>query len=456
MEQNTVRAQNLAAVKMRLRQISEKAKQDKNLQFTSLAHLLTVELLEEAFNELPKNASPGVDGITHKEYGVNLRENLERLHQRLREKTYRAKPARRVFIEKENGKLRPIGIPSIEDKVAQKAVVYVLAAIYEQDFLSCSYGFRPGRNQHQALDAIYQMVTHGKVSFVVDADVTSYFDTVVHSEMMNFLRRRIADASILRLITKWLRSGVLEDGTLLLSAQGTPQGAVISPLLANLYLHYVLDTWVYEVVKPLLRGEVHLVRYADDFVVGFQHQQDAERFWRVLPKRFARYGLELSQEKSHLLPFGRFAEERLARYGEKPPTFNFLGFTHICGRNSKTGKFALHVQTMSKRLRRSLSNIADWCKTNRHLPISTQHELLCQKVLGHYGYYGRRTNMPTLKRYFASVKRLWGSWLRRRAQRRHLTWNDFYYRLLPRYPLPAPKIMQLGYQEVRQLELCFT
>jgi RNA-directed DNA polymerase len=455
-ERNTVGTLSLAAVQMKLRQIAEKAKQEPELQFTALAHLLTVEVLELAYNGLRKKASPGIDGVTWETYGQNLRENLEDLHRRLREKRYRAQPVRRVYIEKENGKKRPLGIPCLVDKIVQAAVVDLLEPIYEADFLDYSYGSRPNRNSHQALDAIYKAITHGKVSFVLDADITSYFDNIVKSNLMEFMERRIKDPSILRLINKWLNSGVIDNGELLVSEHGTPQGAVISPLLANIYLHYVLDEWVEKEIRPRFTGEIHLIRYVDDFVVGFQYQGDAEHFLSLLEKRFAHYGLELSKEKTHLIPFGRFAVEQEARKGRTPSTFPFLGFTHICGKNEKTGKFALHLRTISKRLHRSVKAVFQWCKANRHKRLRDQCHDLSLKLMGHYGYYGRRTNMPSLRQYFYLVKRTWGYWLRKRSQRRPLSWKRFYYGVLKRHPLPEPRIVQQGFRETRQLVLRLT
>lgn len=452
-ERNTVGTQSLSAVKMKLQRISEKAKANPDLQFTSLAHLITVDLLKAAFQQLRKNASPGIDGVTARTYEKDLLHNLEDLHRRLKEERYRAQPARRVYIEKENGKLRPLGIPCLEDKIVQRAVVFILEPIYEADFLNSSYGFRPKRGSHNALDAIYEMLVHRKVDEVLDADITSYFDNVVKSEMMRFLQRRIKDRSLLRLLNKWLRAGVLSDGELLMSDKGTPQGSVISPLLANIYLHYVLDIWLEQDVKPRLAGAVHLVRYADDFVIGFQYRKDAERVQEVLPKRFAKYGLELSPEKTSLIPFGRFATEREARKGKTVPTFDFLGFTHICGKNRKTGRFVLELRTMAKRFRRSLRNVNEWCRRNRHRPLPEQQQHLARMLAGHYQYYGRRTNMPRLKEYFTAVKQIWGNWLRRRSERCTLTWKRFYKGLLARLPLPQPRITQVGYREFGQLTL---
>ncbi|HXX38564.1 MAG TPA: group II intron reverse transcriptase/maturase [bacterium] len=424
----------------KLQRISELAKQDHTQQFTSLAHLLTVEMLGEAYRRLRKDASPGVDGLTAQEYEQDLVRNLQDLHRRLREGRYRAQPVRRVYIEQE-GKQRPLGIPALEDKIVQKAVVSILDAIYEQDFLPCSYGYRPGRGPQDALDEVFRAIVGGKVNYVLEVDVRNYFQNIVHEHLMTFLQQRIKDSSLMRLIAKWLHAGVLEEGRLLPTTKGTSQGAVISPVLANVYLHHVLDQWLETEVKPRLRGEAHLHRYADDFMFGFQHQEDAERVAGVLRERFAQYGLELNEEKTRLIAFGRFAERDLQRQGKgKPSTFDFLGFTHICARN-RAGKFTVHVRTARKRMRRAMRRVAEWCRTHRHLPVSEQHRILSRALQGHYAYYGRRSNMPSLRRFLEFTKRTWYKWLRRRSQRRRLSW-DAYNHVLRRCPLPGPHVMQ--------------
>ncbi len=442
MEGNTDSTQRLKTVFTKLRCISEKAKQDPTLHFTSLAHLLTVEMLGEAYQRLRKDASPGVDGLTAQEYEQDLEGNLQDLHRRLREGRYCAQPLRRVYIEQE-GKLRPLGIPSLEDKIVQKAVALVMEAIYERDFLPCSYGYRPSRGSQDALNAVFRAIVLGKVNYVLDVDIKSYFDNIVREHLMEFIQWRIKDPSLLRLISKWLHVGVLEDGRLLPTTKGTPQGAVISPVLANVYLHYVLDAWMDKEVKPRLRGEMYLIRYTDDFIVCFQYRGDAKRVASVLRERLASYGLELSEEKTRLLTFGRFAEQDLRRQGQgKPPTFDFLGFTHICARG-RNGKFTVHVRTARKRLRRAMQQVAEWCQVHRHLSVGDQHQALSRALQGHYAYYGRRSNMQSLQRFFWFVQRTWYRWLRRRSQRQSLTWAA-YDHLLSRYPLPTPRIVHLG------------
>lgn len=423
-----------------LERISELARQDHTLQFTSLAHLLTVERLGEAYQRLRKDASPGADGLTAQEYEQDLAGHLQDLHRRLREGRYRALPVRRVYIEQE-GKQRPLGIPALEDKIVQGAVVSILNAIYEQDFLPCSYGYRPGRGPQDALNEVFRAIVVGKVNYVLEVDIKGYFQNIVHEHLMAFLKQRIKDSSLLRLIGKWLHAGVLEDGRLLPVTNGISQGAVVSPVLANVYLHYVLDEWMEAAVKPRMRGRVYLIRYADDLIVCFQHREDAERVAGVLRKRFAKYGLELHEEKTRLIPFGRFAEDHLRRQDQaKPPTFDFLGFTHICARG-RNGKFTVHVRTARKRMRRAMKRMAEWCRTYRHWPIPEQHRMLSRALVGHYAYYGRVSNYPSLNRFFEFTKKIWFKWLRRRSQRRRLTWAQ-YHHLLRRYALPRPHVTQ--------------
>lgn len=423
----------------KIQRLAEKAKLEPKLQFTSLAHLIDGDLLTEAYRLLRKDASPGIDGLTAEEYERDLEGNLLALHARLRDGTYRAQPVRRVYIEKENGKLRPLGIPALEDKVAQKAALMVLEAIYEQDFLPCSFGFRPGRNAHAALDALSAAIVFGRTSYVLDADIKGYFDNIVREHLMDFIQRRVKDGALLRLIGKWLHVGVVEDGKLLPTTMGTPQGAVISPWMANVYLHYVLDEWVEQEVKPRLRGEVHLVRYADDFVVSFEYRDDAERFVTVLRKRFAKYGLELSEEKTRLIAFGRdaFFSSRSKGTG-KPATFDFLGFTHICAL-SRARKFTVHLRTMRKRKRRTMRRITEWCKENRHRSVREQHRALNRQLRGHYAYYGRRSNFASLHQVYCYVRRTWKRWLSRRGQRSRISWDAF-NEILKRYPLHLPYI----------------
>src|SRR6202162_5540733 len=321
-----------------------------------------------AFLSLRKDASAGVDGVTYKEYQKDAARNIRELHRRLKDVKYRAQPLRRVYIPKANGKQRPISIPALEDKLVQRVMVEILNAIYEQDFLDCSYGFRPGRGAHQALDQVGRVICTRPTGWILEIDITAYFDTIVREQLMEMIEKRISDDSVLRLIRKWIQVGVIEEGRLLLSETGTGQGQPISPILANIYLHYVLDEWFEEVVKPRLRGEAHEIRFADDAVLCFQYREDAEKVLSVLPKRFAKYGLTLHPEKTRLVDFGRYAEEHAKRQGKKPATFDFLGFTHICAR-SRRGKFMVNTKTMKKRLRRGLTVVAEWCQEYRHEPV---------------------------------------------------------------------------------------
>jgi group II intron reverse transcriptase/maturase len=422
-----------------LNRIAKLAKENRKLQFLSIAHLLTEWGLLRAFRGMRKDASAGVDGVTYEEYRKDAWRRIQDLHERIRSKRYRAQPLRRVYIPKEGGKQRPISIPCLEDKIVQKATVELLNAIYEQDFLECSYGFRPGRSPHNALDQVGRVICRHRVSYVLEADICGYFDNIVRDLLMELVERRVRDGSILRLIRKWIRVGVIEKGRLLVTKTGTGQGQVISPLLANVYLHYVLDEWFEEVVKPRLRGEAYEVRYADDFILCFQYREDAERVLRVLHKRFAKYGLTLHPEKTRLIEFGRFAEQTAKKQGKgKPETFDFLGFTHVCAR-SRRGKFTIHVRTMRKRLRRSLTEIACWCQAHRHDPVSEQCEALNQRLRGHYQYYGRPTNYRQLWKVHRAVRRIWKKWLNRRTRGKTLNWTA-YEQLLDRHPLLRPRI----------------
>jgi RNA-directed DNA polymerase len=420
-----------------LSRLSELAKADKTTRFLSIAHLVTPTALMTAFEGLRKDASAGVDEVTYREYEQDVWRNIPALHDRLVSHQYRVQPLRRVYIPKENGTPRPISIPALEDKIVQKATGTVLNAIYEQDFLPCSYGFRPGLGAHDALDAIDRTIGRGPIAYVLEADIQGYFDAIVRDQLMAFVERRIGDGSILGLIRKWIHVGVIENGRLLVAQTGTGQGQVISPLLANIYLHYVLDEWFAHEVKPRLRGQAAEIRYADDFILCFQYREDAERVLRVLSQRFAKFGLTLHPEKTRLVAFGRSALPRQPD-APKPATFDFLGFTHLCAR-SRRGKFTIHVRTMRQRLRRSLKAVAQWCRHHRHDPVETQAAALNAKLRGYYQYYGRPTNYRNLLRYYRLVRRLWYKWLARRTRGHPLPWDRF-QQLLTRHPLPVPRI----------------
>jgi group II intron reverse transcriptase/maturase len=420
-------------------QIAELAKKDKGKKFFSIAHLLTPDALYEAFEGLRKEASVGVDGVTYAGYEADVWENIRKLHGRLKNGQYRAQPLRRVYIPKEDGRRRPISIPSLEDKILQKATAELLNAIYEQDFLECSYGFRSGRSAQDALDEVGRVICMHRISTVLEADITGYFDAIVRDLLMEMIEKRVSDGSILRLIGKWINVGAIEDGRLLVTETGTGQGQVISPLLANIYLHYVLDEWFETVVKSRLMGEAYEIRFADDFILCFQYREDAERVLDVLVKRFAKYGLKLHPDKTRLMAFGyRVLTKSEEPGGSKPATFDFLGFTHICKR-SRRGKFSIHVRTMRKRLRRSLKQVTLWCRAHRHDPVEEQQEALNRKLRGHYQYYGRITNYRSLWEFYRSLRRIWKKWLNRRTRGNTLTWTEFEH-LTERHPLLRPRI----------------
>jgi group II intron reverse transcriptase/maturase len=422
-----------------LKRIAALARQDPKRQFTSIAHLLTPEALYQAFKNLRKDASPGVDGVTYREYQEDVRERIQDLHERLKSKRYRAQPLRGIEIPKEDGRKRKISIPSLEDKIVQKATAEVLNAIHEQDFLGCSFGGRPGRGPHDALDEVGSIICRKGITHVLEADITGYYDAIVRDQLMEMIERRIRDGSILRLIRKWIHVGVIKEGRLLHTKTGTGQGQVISPVLANIYLHYVLDEWFENEVKPRLRGEAHIVRYIDDFVICFQSREDAERVQKVLSKRLGKYGLTLHPEKTRLIEFGRTALQKWERRkGKKPDTFDFLGFTHVCARSRK-GKFTIHVRTMKTRLQRRMTEVSRWCRKHRHDPVGEQCEDLNKKLRGHYQYYGRPTNFHGIWKYYRGVRHVWRKWLNRRTRGKTLPWEE-YAKLLKRHPLLRPRI----------------
>jgi group II intron reverse transcriptase/maturase len=418
--------------------LTELAKEDPKRQFFSIAHLITPEKMLAAFRNLRKEASAGVDGVTYEEYEQNAEGNIRQLHRRLKEGKYRAQPLRRVYIPKENGKQRPISIPALEDKILQKVVVELLNAIYEQDFLECSYGFRPGRGQQQALDEVRRVICTRPTGWILELDIQAYFDSMVREQLMEMIEKRVNDGSVLRLIRKWIKIGVIDKGQLLISETGTGQGQPISPLLANIYLHVILDQWFADEVKPRLKGEAYEIRFADDAILCFEHKEDAEKVLSVLPKRFAKYGLTLHPEKTRLVEFGRNAKRNARRQGKKPATFDFLGLTHICARSRK-GKFTVHVKTMAKRLRRGLKAIAEWCQEHRHDPVDQQQKTLNAKLRGHYQYYGRPTNYRSIWQFYRGVRCIWRKWLSRRTRGRGLTWERF-EAILRQHPLLPPRI----------------
>jgi group II intron reverse transcriptase/maturase len=414
---------------------------------TSLHHHIDLLWLYEAFLRTRRNGAPGVDGQTAADYEVNLRDNLQDLLNRAKSGTYRAPPVRRVQIPKGTGnETRPIGIPTFEDKVLQRSVVMVLEAVYEQDFLDCSYGFRPGRSAHQALETLRENLRQMGGGWVLDVDIRKFFDTLDHAHLRELLARRVQDGVLQRLIGKWLNAGVLEDGEITYPDQGTPQGGVISPLLANVYLHYVLDVWFEQEVKPRLGGRAFLIRYADDFVMGFACESDARRVLEVLPKRFERYGLKIHPDKTKLVRFER--PGRGVRDSQEPEsrpgTFDFLGFTLRWGK-SRRGNAVIFRQTSSSRFSRAVKKISQWCRDNRHLPIPEQHAALSQKLCGHDGYYGVTGNIRSLNNLRHVVAGIWRKWLSRRSWAGWLSWEHF-WRLLACYALPPPRVVHSVYR----------
>jgi RNA-directed DNA polymerase len=435
---------NSTSVFTKQQRIAELAKRSPQMAFTSLAYLMDIDWLREAFHRTRKDGAPGVDGQTWAEYAKNLEENLQSLLDRAKSGTYRAPPVRRVYIPKAGSttETRPIGIPTLEDKVLQRAVVMLLGPIYEQDFDAGSYGFRPGRSAHQALEDLWRRTMDSGGGWILEVDIRKFFDTLDKAHLREFLQLRVRDGVLTRLIGKWLKAGVLEEGNLWYPESGSPQGGVISPLLANVFLHYVLDTWFRQEVQPRLRGRAHLIRYADDFVILFTHEEDARRVMEVLPKRFGKYGLTLHPEKTRLVPFRRpsckaaSAEEDRS---DPPGTFDLLGFTHYWGR-TRRGGWAVMRKTASQRLSRAVRSIAQWCRESRHDPVCEQHAKLSQKVRGHYAYYGITGNARALQWFLCAVHRAWRKWLDRRNRNREMTWDRF-NRLLERYRLPPPKIV---------------
>jgi len=421
-QQNARRIQGRERVHSALERVRAAAKQDKKMRFTALLHhVYSVDTLREAYLRLHKEASPGVDNVTWREYGEALERNLEDLSLRLRRGAYRAKPVRRVYIPKADGRQRPLGVPVLEDKVVQQAVVLVLNAIYETDFLGFSYGFRPGRSQHHALDALVVGILRRKVNWVLDADIRGFFDAIDHGWLVKFLEYRIADRRVVRLIQKWLKAGVLEDGERRCSEQGTPQGGSISPLLANIYLHYAFDLWAHAWRRHNCKGDVIIVRYADDFVVGFERREEAEQFLAALRERLACFALELHPDKTRLIEFGRQASGRRRGRGlGRPETFNFLGFTHYCSTTRK-GRYTVKRRTMAQKMRAKLKELTLELRRRMHAPIPVVGRWLGSVLVGHYRYYGVPYNHRALAAFRLAVSRLWQRTLSRRSQKGYVT-----------------------------------
>jgi group II intron reverse transcriptase/maturase len=435
----TQRTQRRASVSPGLERVRNAARQRKKEQFTALLHHVTVDLLRDAFLALKRRAASGVDGVTWQDYEEGLEGNLQDLHARVQRGTYRALPVKRRFIPKPDGKQRPLGITALEDKIVQRAVVAVLNAIYEGDFLGFSYGFRPGRSQHDALDALAFGIGTTPVNWILDADIRSFFDKIDQTWLVKFLEHRVGDERVIRLVRKWLKAGVLDEGAWSVSETGTPQGAVISPLLANVYLHYVFDLWAVQWRRREATGNVIVVRYADDIVVGFEHEADARRFWDAMRQRFEQFALELHGEKTQLLEFGRFAAARRKRRGlGKPDTFAFLGFIFICGK-SRRGAFQLQRKTRGDRMRATLQNIKVQLRVRMHEAIPAQGRWLRTVVMGYFAYHAVPTNSRALGAFRYHVTDLWRRTLRRRSQKDNMTWERM--TKIAAAWLPLPRIL---------------
>jgi RNA-directed DNA polymerase len=423
-----------------LQRVREVARKDKNARFTALLHHIDVPLLTQSFYSLKSEAAPGSDGVTWQQYEADVYNRLEDLHRRVHNGSYRASPVKRAYIPKADGKMRPLGIAAVEDKVVQHAVVTILNQVYEVDFLGFSYGFRPGRSAHDALDALWVGIMGKKVNWVLDADIRGFFDAINHEWLVKFIEHRIADRRVVRLIRKWLKAGVSEDGRWSASQVGTPQGAVASPLLANVYLHYVFDLWVQQWRQRNATGDVIVVRYADDFVLGFQDRHEAERFLRDLQGRFKKFGLALHPEKTRLIEFGRFAARDRQRRGEgNPETFDFLGFTHSCGVKRESRTFQVKRKTMKERMRARLRALRDVLYRGRHRPLHKQAEWLGRVVAGYFRYFAIPGNIPALESFRTQVVRYWLKALCRRSQKHRLTWEVFGPRV--NLLIPHPRVL---------------
>jgi group II intron reverse transcriptase/maturase len=429
-------AQTLEDMSPGLLKVVERAQREPEGRFNSLAHLIDVPALTRAYHRQRRDAAVGVDGVTKEMYGRNLEANLQDLHTRLKTKRYRHQPIRRVHIPKAQGKTRPIGISAFEDKLVQDAVREVLEAIYEQDFLDCSHGFRPERKAHDAVRTLNRIVEAGEVSWIYEADMVSFFDSLDRNKLREMLAIRVADGSLMRLIGKCLHVGVLDGEAVVEPELGTTQGSVLSPLLGNVYLHYVLDLWFETEVKPRLRGKATLIRYCDDFIIGFEHEDDARRVVAVLDKRMGRFGLALHPDKTRLLPFRRPPKSQQS--GKGPATFDFVGFTFYWARSRK-GHWWMACKTRRASLRRAKVSIYDWCRRHRHWSIKDQHAALHRRLRGHFNYFGVNGNYNSMMRLVESTKRAWYKWLRRRSQRTRLNWESF-SEMLRWWPLPRPRI----------------
>jgi len=437
------RTSDREVISTKQKKIAKLAQIEPKLTLKTLAHHIDVSWLYDAYRRTRKDGAVGVDEVDAKQYAANLRENLETLHEKFKSGLYRAPAVRRVHIPKEGAgeQTRPIGIPTLEDKILQRAVVMALEPIYEEDFLDCSYGFRPGRSAHQAVEALWQVLTSIEGGWVIDLDIQSFFDSVDREKLRTILDQRVRDGVIRRAIGKWLKAGVMEEGKIWYPERGTPQGGVISPLLSNIYLHEVLDVWFHDMVQPVMRGRCFMVRYADDAVMGFELEDDARRVLAVLAKRFGKYGLTLHPKKTRLVDFRR--PRRDCKLG-RDHSFDMLGFTHYWGKSRK-GRWTVKRKTAKGRFSRSLKRISRWCRQNRHQRVTDQREGLNRKLHGHYSYYGVTGNMRALSSFRRQVERLWRKWLSRRSRKAHLNWEKF-QRLLKHHPLAPPRVVHSIYR----------
>jgi RNA-directed DNA polymerase len=427
---------SLPTVSTKLQWIAEQAVREPKRVFTTLAHLIDVDFLKEAFNRTRKDAAPGVDGVTAEEYTKNLDENLRNLHERLRTGRYRAPPVKRAWIDKDDAEKRPIGMTAFEDKIAQRAVAMILGAVYEQDFESFSHGFREGHSQHQALAELREQCRAVGVAWIVDADVAKFFDSLDWNLLLKIIKRRVNDGALIRLIGTWLNAGVMEGTSLIHPEKGTPQGGVISPVLSNIFLHHVLDRWYVRDVKPRLKGESFLIRWADDFLIGCAREDDARRVLAALPKRFHLFKLAIHPEKTALI---RFRKPSSAKKTDKENgTFDFLGFTHFWAK-ARQGFWVIKRQTAKRRLARAMKSLWQWCRDHRHDSLPEQYRMLCLKLRGHYQYYGVRTNYRMLMAVMRQVEKAWRYWLSRRSSKGYIGWEDF-ERLRRAFRLPRPRI----------------
>ena len=428
---DTLRSQTVST---KLQEIAQQARQYPDMIFTTLAHLMDMDFLREAHRRISKTGAPGFDKVTADDYGENLDENLIDLHERLRSGSYIAPLVERVWIDKENGKKRPIGKPTFEDKIVQRAVEMQLSSIYEEKFYPFSHGFRKGHSQHQALHELRERCQKQNINYILNADITGLFDNINHRQLLKFIKRRVNDGSIIRLIGKWLKAGVMEEDRVVYPDRGTPQGGVISPLLSNIFLHYILDDWFTSEVKPRMKGRCFIIRWADDFIIGFELKSDAEKVMEVIPKRFNRFGLELHPDKTALIRFGKPSSRSTGRV--ENGTFDFLGFTFYWDKGWK-GYWVIKKKTARKRLNRFLKMTWNWCKENRHDPIQDQHKILCAKLRGFYQYFGVRSNYKALEVAFEYAEKSWRRWLSQRSHKGKVLFDD----LRKNFPLPLPRIV---------------